>query len=234
LTGTPLSTGIAAHLITVIGQKRTNSRQDNIEFKIVFLKHVLEFSKAQDSRGMGEIEKYYDLKTNSEKIKPAPMQTEEERQAESMAELVKENKKRASGLDAMAETGELDNKELVSMMKRKAIGVGPEAENVFGEGDNLETVTAGCEFCKIAECMWLANREFVISCELGNLPDHRLHSARELAKRWRFAVYCHMARIMAEIVASKNGVRLLRLPRCVVIGIRTAFPDPDGRYGTAL
>jgi hypothetical protein len=99
--------------------------------------------------------------------------------------------------------------------------------------EGLETVTAGCEFCKMAECMWLANREFVVSCGLGNLPDHRLHSARKLARRRRFAVYRHMARIMAEIVASKNGVRL-KLPRCVVLGIHTAFPDPDGRYGTAL
>jgi hypothetical protein len=81
--------------------------------------------------------------------------------------------------------------------------------------------------------MWLANREFVVSCGLGNLPDNRLHSARELARRRRFAVYRHMARIMAEIVALKNGVRL-KLPRCVVVGIRITFPDPDGRYGTAL
>jgi hypothetical protein len=68
---------------------------------------------------MGEIEKYYDLKTDSEKIKPAPMQTEEERQTGSMAELVKQDKRREAGLDAMMETDKLDNKELVSMMKRE-------------------------------------------------------------------------------------------------------------------
>jgi hypothetical protein len=79
------------------------------------------------------------------------------------------------------------------------------------------------------ECMWLANREFVVSCGLGNW----LHSALELARCRRFAVYRHMARIMADIVASKNGARL-KLPRYVVVGICTAFPDPDGRYGTAL
>jgi hypothetical protein len=237
LTRTPLSTRIAAHLITVVGQKKTNGLQDNIEFEIFFLKHVLEFSKAQDlihCRGMGEIEKYYDLKTHSEKIKPAHMQTDEEQQAESMAELLKQDKRSEAGLDAMAETEELDNKELVSMMKTEAIGVGPEPEDILNEGDTLETVTAGCESCKMAKCMmWLANRKFVVSCGLGNLPDDRLHSARELAKRRRFAVYRHMAMIMAAIVVSKHRVRL-KLPRCVVVGIRTTFPDPDGRYGTAL
>jgi hypothetical protein len=128
----------------------------------------------------------------------------------------------------MAETDELDIKELVPMMKREAISVGP---HILGEGGDLEMVTAGCEFCKMAECMWLANREFVVSCGLGNLPDHRLHSAGKLAKRRRFAVYRHIARITADIVTSKDGVRL-KLPRCVVVGIHTAFPDPDGRYGT--
>jgi hypothetical protein len=178
---------------------------------------------------MGEIEKY-----DSEKLKPAPMQTEEEREAESMAELVKQDKRREAALDAMAEAGNLDNKELVaSTMKREAIGVGPEPEEILDEGGNLETVTAGRKFCKMTECLWLVNREFMVSCGLGNLPDHRLHSARELAKRRRFAVYRHMARIMAEIVASKNGVRL-KLPRCIVVGIHTAFPDPGGRYGTPL
>jgi hypothetical protein len=81
LTGTPISTGIAAHLLTIVGRNKTNSFQDNIEFEICFLKYVLEFSKAQDvihRQGMREIEKYYDLKTDSKKIKPAPMQTEEE------------------------------------------------------------------------------------------------------------------------------------------------------------
>jgi hypothetical protein len=186
LTGTPLSTRIAAHLLTAVGQNKTNSLQDNIEFEIWFLKHVLEFSKAQDlirRRGMGEIKKYYDLKTDSEKIKPAPMQTEEERQAESMAELVKQDKRREAGLDAMAEADELDNKELVSTMQREAIGVGPDPEDILDEGGDLETVTAECEFCKMAECMWLANREFMVSCGLGNLPDHRFHSARKLARQ---------------------------------------------------
>jgi hypothetical protein len=144
LTGTPLSTGIPPHLLIVVTQKKTNSLQDNIEFAICFLKHVLEFSRAQDRlhcRGMGEMEKYYDLKTDSIKTKKAHMQTEEERQAESMAELVKQDKRREAGLDAMVETDEFDKKDLVAMMTLEAVGVGPEQPRFLGESDKLETVT---------------------------------------------------------------------------------------------
>jgi hypothetical protein len=134
---------------------------------------------------MGEIEKYYDLKTHSEKIKPAPTQTEEEREAESMAEfLVKQDKRKGATLEAMTEADELDNKALVATMKPMAMGVVPEPEESVDECKDLQMVTpARCELCKVVECMWLANREFMVSCGLGNLPDHRLHSARKLVKR---------------------------------------------------
>jgi hypothetical protein len=50
-----------------------------------------------------------------------------------MADLVKQDKRRETRLDAMAGTDELDNKELVSMMNREAIGVVPEPEDILDE-----------------------------------------------------------------------------------------------------
>jgi hypothetical protein len=88
-----------------------------------------------------------------------------------------------------------------------------------------------CKHCKLGECLWLVDKEGTKAAALAAIPGNGLDTAT-LPRRRRFASYRHLARIQAEIIAANGGERLKR-PECVVVGIHSCFPSPEGRYQTA-
>jgi hypothetical protein len=54
----------------------------------------------------------------------------------------------------------LEARELMDMMKADSIGA--ETEETINKGDTLKTLKARFKFCKLAECVWLVNKDSAV------------------------------------------------------------------------
>jgi hypothetical protein len=105
--------------------------------------------------------------------------------------------------------------------------------NIINDGDDIKTLMDSCKHCKLAECLWLVEKEGTKAAALAAVPGNGLDTATLPRHRQFPSCYRHLARIQAEIIAAKGGERL-KLPECVVVGIHSCFPAPERRYQTAL
>jgi hypothetical protein len=112
------------------------------------------------------------------------------------------------------------------------VDFGVAVEDIVNDGDDIKMLMDGCKHCKLGKCLWLVEKEGTKAAALAAVPGNGLDTAT-LPRRRRFASYRHLARIQAEIIAANGGERL-KLPECVVVGIRSCFPSLEGWYQTAL
>ena len=208
----------------------TKARDDTIKFNIKFLKGMLTFNRAQDILRCGtegSIEQYL-VKTNDPKRDKAHRNVFEAREAKRMAELVEQDGLNAAAARAILEEQELEMAEWNAIIEEEELGV--QVGEILNEGDSLETLMFGCSHCSSGECVWLVKRLEVKKNVLDLLPNvSTVHALEDLNKRRRFASY----RIMARAISGVGNQRV-KLPECVVVGIRTTFPEPTGIYATPL
>jgi hypothetical protein len=115
---------------------------------------------------------------------------------------------------------------------KQDVGFGVSIEDIINDGNDIETLMDGCKHCKLAEFLWLVEKEGTKAATLATVPGNGVDTATLLRRR-RFASYRHLVRIQVEIIAANSGEHL-KLPECVVVGIHSCFPALEGRYQTAL
>ena len=85
----------------------------------------------------------------------------------------------------------------------------------------------GCDACGCEPCVWAVNRaDMVRADELVN--EHLVGDIARVDARRRRYIYRQMSLIINEGPLGRN-VRA-QLPSCVVSGVRSVLPDPDGNY----
>lgn len=118
------------------------------------------------------------------------------------------------------EKDQLENRHLKLMLEEEVEQV--LEENGIEFADDGRTFCIRCDDCGGLPCVWESNRQGMIDYDDASNQEEAQPNQR------RHRLYKQMALIINE-GPSGRGIRI-RLPACVVTGIRSLFADPDGNY----
>jgi hypothetical protein len=149
-------------------------------------------------------------------------------EAKRISKLEKQDEKNVAEARSVLQQREEEMKEWDVMMEEEELSV--QVSDIVNEGDNIETLIFGCAHCALGECIWLVHKcktyESILDALRGPI---NLLTFADLHKHHRFTAYHLMARTISE-----RGDRYVKLPGCVVGGVRLCFPEPSGTCATAL
>jgi hypothetical protein len=95
-------------------------------------------------------------------------------------------------------------------------------DNGFVFSDDGESYSVFCMYCECTPCVWTFNEQMIIDYDKATHDEETAQNTR------RHAVYRQMA-LYINGGPSGSGNRL-KLPICVLTGVRNLFPDPDAKY----
>jgi hypothetical protein len=95
-------------------------------------------------------------------------------------------------------------------------------DNGYTFADDGSSYSRRCSQCQEVPCVWEHNQQAMIEFDRAKSKDD------EDPNRRRFALYRQMALIING-GPSGRGNRL-KLPPCVLFGVRALFPDPESVY----
>jgi hypothetical protein len=118
------------------------------------------------------------------------------------------------------ESTQLENVYLKEIMEDEMESMFHHRGYVFAEDG--KSFLMRCIECDNLPCVWIENKDTMI------LFDEATHDKNTQANKHRHAMYRQMALVIND-GPSGAGVRM-RLPECVLAGVRDLFPDPDNTY----
>ena len=153
----------------------------------------------------------------------------EEREAKRLLALAKEDEKNLEAARELQEDRMREMDEWDQIIEEEELGV--QVNDILNEGDDLERLMFGCSLCSRGECVWLVHKEATKDVVAGYLPIViKAGLYDQLNKRRRFAAYRHMARTISD----RGNNERVKLPECVVVGIRNLWAEPTGKYATPV
>jgi hypothetical protein len=118
------------------------------------------------------------------------------------------------------ESNKLENMHLRNILEEEMERMMDDNGFVFSEDG--KTYTKFCNDCECTPCVWAFNEKAMIEYDKATHDEDKAQSTRRHAMYRQLALYINGG-------PTGRGNRL-KLPTCVLTGVRNLFPDPDAKY----